>query len=240
MLFGNPSHVRDTVNYDSVAEAETDNIRSPPLSALKPSKGSVVFPETLLEHHHFHESLGNNVLLIDNYTVRETSCSYSHLSLTSVNFFRLRLFLWLSYHSDFKLWNSDNNIQLLPCKVCITFVETRKSCCKRRTARDITCPSAIHCWGKGEPPSSPNAGGGVPPSNLGWSTPLSGRMGYPPSGKIGVCPPLGGKGVPPSETGDWLGYPPEDRQTFRSINITFPRTSYATDKWEIKQRDCQS
>ena len=63
---------------------------------------------------------------------------------------------------------------------------------------------------------------GVPPPGPG--------KGYPP------CRP--GKGVCPPPPMSWMGYPPPPRKsvsvnrlTFPSINITFPRTSYASGNW---------
>ena len=59
---------------------------------------------------------------------------------------------------------------------------------------------------------------GVPPSSVSWmGTPLpEPGMGYPPVSWMGIPP------------GPGMGYPPTNgEQTFSSINITFPRTTYA-------------
>ena len=99
---------------------------------------------------------------------------------------------------------------------------------KRRTARGITCPSAIHFHGEGGwgyphpaldvgvPPSSPDGGGDTPSSPNGGGVPLSSLGLYPPLGhgwgypqKNGVTPHIGTwMGVPLSWTGTWLGYSP--------------------------------
>ena len=90
--------------------------------------------------------------------------------------------------------------------------------------------------GQGYPGYSPTiqTWDGVPPHHpdLGWGTPSPSRpgMGYPPTIQTwdGVPPP---PTIPPSRPG--TGYPPpptNGEQTFQSINITFPRTTYAGGK----------
>ena len=83
---------------------------------------------------------------------------------------------------------------------------------------------------------------GTPSSKVGVHPPIQGWIGYPPiqgwirypliQGWIGypTPPPIqGGIGTPPSKAG--LGTPPpESEQTFPSINITFPRTTYTGGK----------
>ena len=81
----------------------------------------------------------------------------------------------------------------------------------------------------------PRMGYSPPPSNLGWSTPSHQTWdGVPPIHQTwdGVPPTIRpGMGYPlPSRPG--TGYPPPmvNRQTFPSINITFPLTTYAGGK----------
>ena len=116
---------------------------------------------------------------------------------------------------------------------------------KRHTARRIAVASA--CYSRGEVP-------GVPPPPWRWGTPLSKggvsptpcpRLGYLPVHPRFGYPPVQGWGTPLYKAGSgyppiqgWIGYPPRqgwigmgyppkvNRQTFPSINITFPRTTY--------------
>ena len=94
-------------------------------------------------------------------------------------------------------------------------------------------------------PLHPDLGWGTPPWSPAWHTPTPSAewvppppgpgMGYPPGHLDGV-PPAAGRGIPTAWT--WNGYPllarqgtppppMVNRQTFPSINITFPHTTYA-------------
>ena len=113
------------------------------------------------------------------------------------------------------------------------------------------CSKCSLCWWGGTPSSHgrgvphPVMVGGTPSSHgggtqgtrqtpdLGWGTPPTIRpgMGYPTIQTWDGVPPhqtWNGVTLPPSRPG--MGYPPQpmvNRQTFPSINITFPRTTYA-------------
>ena len=109
-------------------------------------------------------------------------------------------------------------------------------------------------WGEGGTPSRPGQGvgvphpvlvqGGTPHPELEWGTPcqLDGipppqsrpGMEYHPSRPgMGYPPPHQLDGDPPCLDLGWVNPPPSpmvNRQTFPSINITFPRTMYAGGK----------
>ena len=126
---------------------------------------------------------------------------------------------------------------------------------KRRTDRGITCPSAIQSQTEGDLRSGGEGGargthpaftrggggwypiqsspGGIPYPAFTCGVPLSSLMGLPPIRLDGVPPP-------PQIKLDG-GIPLVDRQTFPSINITFPCTLYAVGNnvmrhlWNFKQ-----
>ena len=85
-------------------------------------------------------------------------------------------------------------------------------------------PPTIQTW-DGVPPNHPDLGWGTPHHpDLGWGTPHPDHgWGTPPQ------PSRPGMGYPPTQTWDEVPPPPPmvNRQTFPSINITFPRTTYA-------------
>ena len=108
-------------------------------------------------------------------------------------------------------------------------------------------PSPVQTW-DGVPPIQ--TWDGVPPHlDLGWGTPprpgteYSPRpeMGYPPDLGWGTppCPdlwwgtPQTRDGVPPRPGTGYPCPPMVNRQTFPSINITFPRTTYAGGKNQV-------
>ena len=103
---------------------------------------------------------------------------------------------------------------------------------KRHTAR---CVSSARYAGVGVP--SPRSGGWYLVPGLGDYPVPGSRGGYPIPGLGGYPIPCPG-GVPhPDLVGGYppepeMGYPPRNvnRQTFPSINITFPRTTYAGGK----------
>ena len=93
-------------------------------------------------------------------------------------------------------------------------------------------PLTIQTWPEGCPPPPRPGMGYPPPSDLGWGMPPPSRpgMGYPPP----PPPSRPGMDVAPLPTiRPGMGYPAPppppmvNRQTFPSINITFPRTTYA-------------
>ena len=84
-----------------------------------------------------------------------------------------------------------------------------------------------HILGPGGTPSRPGQGGTL-------GTPLRPEMGYPPYLRWGTLPARPGMGYPPLAR-PRMGFPPSamvNRETFPSINITFPRTTYAGGKNE--------
>ena len=105
-------------------------------------------------------------------------------------------------------------------------------------------PPTIHTW-TGVPPHHPHLAGSwgtpslsrvpLPLSRPGmgyptqtWSTPTQTCDRVPPWPRLGMGSPLTWDRVPCTQTWDWI--PPQtmvNRQTFPSINITFPRTMYA-------------
>ena len=124
---------------------------------------------------------------------------------------------------------------------------------KRHTARHIasTCcaalspgggrgvvPNAVQRGGGGVTPIQSIWGGvahsslrGYPHFQAGWGTPCQAGWGYPLVRLDAPPPSLSGVLFPPPPSG-WMGwgYPHVDKQTFPSINITFPGTSYADAK----------
>ena len=82
-------------------------------------------------------------------------------------------------------------------------------------------------WG-----TSPSAGWGTPHLDLGWGIPAWTWDGVPAHLDQGW-------GNPPPPV-SWMGYPPQpmvNRQTFPSINIALPRTTYAGGKKIIERRN---
>ena len=76
---------------------------------------------------------------------------------------------------------------------------------------------------------------GTPHPDLGWGTPLCqlDKVPLPSRPRMGMPPPVSWMGYPPPPPGPGMGYLPPpmvNRQTFQSINITFPRTTYAGGK----------
>ena len=110
-------------------------------------------------------------------------------------------------------------------------------------------PPTIQTW-DGVSPHHPDLGWGIPPPHhpdLGWGTLLPSRsgMGYPPVIRpgMGYPPPPSRPGTgypaPPPPIQTWDGVPPPppmvNRQTFPSINITFPRTTFAGGNKNVKK-----
>ena len=96
--------------------------------------------------------------------------------------------------------------------------------CKRRFVCGITCQTAIHSRGGGGLPHPVPIGGYPYPVLMGGGNPSTPDRGTPSPQSVwmGVHPHLA--------LGPGFGTPPVHRQTFPSINITFPRTLYEGGK----------